>query len=276
MALALTACLIAFLAWWLSTGAVILLVRARVPHVIYLLLPTGALAVAGAVVLFAVAGSETAAAAYAAFFGALAIWAFHEVSFLVGHVTGPRRLPCPPEARGRHRFRLAFAAVRDHELGLFLTAAALIVLFAGVANPFGWMLFALMWAMRLLTKLNVFLGAPNAVSDILPERMGYLASYFRTDRVHPFFIVSVFAITALFTACVFMAATASVPGATVGWSLLATFAFLGLVEHLFLVLPVRDAALWSWAVGKGGGGFFKPLRRPSSNRDKKTAAPVLS
>lgn len=278
MALALTAVVIAFLSWWIATGAVILLVRRKVPHALYLILPASALAIAGMGTLFAVAGMTSVAAVYTAFFAALLIWAFHEVTFLLGHVTGPRRLPCPPGAKGRLRFQLAFAAVRDHELGLFLTAAALIVIFAGAANPFGWMLFALMWVMRLMTKLNVFLGAPNAVSDILPERMDYLTSYFRTDRVHPFFIVSVVAITALFTVCVFMAASAVVPGAIVGWSLLATFAFLGLIEHLFLVLPVRDAALWGWAVGKGGGGFIKPARQKPSTQDnnKKTAAPVLS
>jgi hypothetical protein len=36
----------------------------------------------------------------------------------------------------------------------------------------------------------------------------------------------------------------------VKWTLLASFAALALIEHLFLVLPVRDSALWGWAMEK--------------------------
>ncbi|WP_369406361.1 DUF3623 family protein [Oceaniradius stylonematis] len=75
--------------------------------------------------------------------------------------------------------------------------------------------------------------------------------------MHAFFIVSVVIVTGLLTASVYMAATSADPAAITGWSLMAAFAFLGLVEHLFLVLPVRDAALWSWATGRTGSGFIR-------------------
>lgn len=258
MSVALTAVMVAVLAWWIATGAVIVAARASLGHPLYVLMPSVALAVAGLATLFFIADMVTVAAVYGAFFSALAIWALHEVTFLLGYVTGPRKATCSPDSVGWPRFREAFAAIRDHELALFLTSLLLVVLFFGAANPFGWAIYALMWFMRLLTKFNVFLGAPNAVSDILPERMAYLTSYFRTDRTHPFFIMSVMVITGLFTACCYMAATVGEPALVAGWSLMATFAFLGLIEHLFLVLPVRDAALWSWAVGAGHGpGFLK-------------------
>ncbi|WP_306119751.1 MULTISPECIES: putative photosynthetic complex assembly protein PuhE [unclassified Roseitalea] len=272
---ALAAVVFAVLAWWLSTGAVIVIARVRVAHWLYVVGPAAALGIAGLIVLFVTADAVSAVAVYGAFVAALAIWAFHEITFLLGHVVGPRREPCPPDAQGKDRFRLAFAAVRDHELALFATAAVLVVLFAGATNPFGWLIFALMWLMRLMTKLNVFLGAPNAISEILPRRMDYLTSYFRTDRVHAFFIVSVAAITCLFTVCVYMAATAVSPGMIAGWSLVATFAFLGLVEHLFLVLPIRDSALWGWAVGRGETARFAETDA-SNTKDKKAAAPALS
>lgn len=284
MDFALGAFAVALVAWWLATGAVILAARRPAVHPLYLVMPAAALAVAGLALALGTADSVSVAAVYGAFFAALAIWGFHEVTFLTGHVTGPRRAPLPAGVDGAPRFRLAWAAVRDHELALFATGAVLVVLLAGSANPFAWSIYALMWIMRLLTKFNVFLGAPNAVSEILPEPMAYLTSYFRTDRVHPFFIVSVMVITGLFTACVFMAATAFTPGMATGWSLMATFALLGLIEHLFLVLPVRDAALWGWATGRSGGGFVKrrprlartPDRQPEKGaRANEHAAPAM-
>ena len=36
--------------------------------------------------------------------------------------------------------------------------------------------------------------------------------------------------------------------AAVQWSLLTGLALLGVVEHLFLVLPLRESALWRWAI----------------------------
>ncbi|MBO6640436.1 MAG: DUF3623 domain-containing protein [Roseitalea sp.] len=257
MGLALAAFVVAVTAWWLATGAVIIAARRPVPDPLYLLIPASALGVAGIAIALATASDLSVASVYGAFFAALMIWAFHEISFLSGHLTGPRKKGLPAGVRGGDRFRLAWATVRDHELALFLTGAVLVFVLWGAANPFCWMVFALMWLMRLLTKLNVFLGAPNAVSEILPARMAYLTSYFRTDRVHAFFIVSVVIVTALMTAGVYLAVASEDPAAITGWSLIATFAFLGLVEHLFLVLPVRDAALWGWATGRTGSGFIR-------------------
>ena len=44
--------------------------------------------------------------------------------------------------------------------------------------------------------------------------------------------------------CCFDAALVAEGGAAVAASLLFALAVLGIVEHLFLVLPFRDAALW--------------------------------
>lgn len=257
MGLALGAVVVAIVAWWLATGAVIMIARRFSAHPLYLLLPSAAVAIAGIALALSTASSLSIGAVYGAFFAALLIWGFHEVTFLMGYVVGPRRVPCPPHAMGRDRFGLAFAAIRDHEIALFVTGLVLAALLFGAANPFAVLIYALMWITRLFTKFNVFLGAPNAVSEVLPQRMAYLTSYFRTDRVHPFFIISVTIVTSLLTACVYMAASATDPGMVTGWSLMAAFAFLGLIEHLFLVLPVRDAALWGWAMGANGQGRIR-------------------
>ena len=102
--------------------------------------------------------------------------------------------------------------------------------------------------MRISAKLNIFLGAPNAVSALMPHRLAYMTSYFRTDRLHPFFGISVLATTVLFAALCYGAYVADDAPARVAALLLSAFAGLALIEHLFLALPVRDEALWSWAL----------------------------
>lgn len=246
---ALTAIIIAVSAWWISTGLVIMVVRGFGGRSVALMI-SSIVALFGLALLWEARHETTQLAIYKGFFGALALWAWHEVSFLTGLIVGPRRVGIAPEVEGAERFYKAFLAVRDHELALFGTGLLLVIVFAGYANPAGWLTYMLLWAMRLSTKLNVFLGAPNAVSEILPKHLSYLTSYFRTDRTHSIFIISVALATMLMTIFAFNAAHA-IGGQAVLWTLLATFAALALLEHLFLVLPVRDAALWWWAVAEG-------------------------
>jgi hypothetical protein len=37
-------------------------------------------------------------------------------------------------------------------------------------------------------------------------------------------------------------------GTQVQYQLLASLALLGVVEHVFMLLPLRDSALWTWLV----------------------------
>ena len=43
--------------------------------------------------------------------------------------------------------------------------------------------FALLWVMRLGAKLTIFSGAPELSTNMIPERLSYMKSYFRHDRV---------------------------------------------------------------------------------------------
>jgi putative photosynthetic complex assembly protein 2 len=119
---------------------------------------------------------------------------------------------------------------------------------SGAANTTGLLTFCLLWVMRISTKLNIYLGARHAISDMLPDRLSYLKSYFRTDRTSGWFYVSLCGSAVLLAWLVARAATALQPTTAVKWTLLACFAALALLEHLFLVLPVRDSALWAWAM----------------------------
>ena len=69
------------------------------------------------------AADPSPAGAYLGFTCALAVWGWHEMSFLMGIVTGPRKIECPCRtAAGWSRFRLAAATLIWHEIALAATA----------------------------------------------------------------------------------------------------------------------------------------------------------
>ena len=121
----------------------------------------GMLALVGTIMIAVAARDASAFAVYASFTGAFLVWGYHEMSFLMGKLTGPRRTPCPPEARGWTRFVLSAQTVIYHELALAVTLGLLTALTWGQANVTGVLAFAVLFAMRLSTKLNIFLGVPN-------------------------------------------------------------------------------------------------------------------
>lgn len=245
---AMLAMLTAVLAWWIATGAVIALARQGTARLGMVMAVVTALALGGIYGLYRTLHIETVAGIYVAFFSALALWSWHETTFLLGIVTGPRRVALGEKPYAASRFKAAFLAVRDHELALAITAALMVATMHDAANATGLLTFLLLWVMRISTKLNIFLGARHAVSDMLPDRLSYLKSYFRTDRTSHWFWVSLGASGIAVSAFLVAACLAASAHETVMWSLLATFAGLALIEHLFLVLPVRDSALWSWAM----------------------------
>ena len=235
------------LLWFASTALVVWLDNRPQVSFANSLTITGMAALFGVGIVAATAPLATLLAIYASFVAAFAIWGWHELSFLTGTTTGPRRLPCPPDARGWERFRLSAATVIHHELALIATLALLLILTWASANPTGAYAFAILFAMRLSTKLNVFLGVPNFSTDILPTQLAYLESYFRKRRFNALMPVSlVLGVGA--TVWLGMQALATTGEPAVGWSLLTGLALLGVIEHLFLVLPWRDGALWRWAI----------------------------
>ena len=101
--------------------------------------------------------------------------------------------------------------------------------------------------MRVSAKLNIFLGVPNLTVDFLPVQLGYLKSYFRVAVFNPLFPVSV-AVGTLAALLLGEAAGVAASGAAVGFTMLSALVALGTLEHWFLVLPMKDAALWRWAM----------------------------
>lgn len=204
--------------------------------------------IAGLIVILVSSLSTEMWAVYLSFIGALMVWGWHELSFLTGASAGPRRGPADPALTGAARFRQAAATVMHHEVALAVTALLLISLSWNVPNQIGATVFVLMFGMRLISKINLFVGVPNSTSEMLPDQLAYLKTYFGPSRMTLLLAASLAAIAAA-TAWFAQVALAAPVGsaAMVGASLLTTLALLGVLEHLFLALPFRDGMLWGWA-----------------------------
>lgn len=237
----------ALLMWFAGTAAVVWL-DSRPRRTFALSFTLAGVAALGAFVAIAVlARTPGATAAYASFAAAIIIWGWHEMGFLMGFVAGPSKAPCRPEISGWARFQAATATVIHHEVALAATALALFVICWGQPNLAGPLAFLLLFVMRLSAKFNLFLGVPNLSDEVFPEHLAYLKSYFRKAPLNALFPFSL-AFGLGVTLWAWLAAEqANSAGRAATGALLAALAFLGTVEHLFLVLPMRDAALWQWA-----------------------------
>uniref|UniRef100_UPI0035CA9585 putative photosynthetic complex assembly protein PuhE n=1 Tax=uncultured Sphingomonas sp. TaxID=158754 RepID=UPI0035CA9585 len=189
--------------------------------------------------------------AYLGFAAAIVIWGWHEMGFLMGFVAGPNRAQCPPQATGWRRFRLATATVIHHEVALAATALLLVALTWRQPNQAAPLTFLLLFALRLSAKFNLYLGVPNLSDEVFPAHLAYLKSYFRKRAFNPLLPLSLLGAAAVaWWAWGIAEAAPPRSGTAATATLLAGLAALGVVEHLFLVLPLRDAKMWHWASAK--------------------------
>jgi putative photosynthetic complex assembly protein 2 len=244
------ATVIALFVWWFSTG--IILWRVRVAdnggahqHALSVLLGAP-LAIAGVVAFGAALEDPTASGTYLGFFAALSIWGWIELAFLSGIITGPNRSPCPTDAPPVARFWRAVGTIAWHEALLIVTLIAMALASQGAANPFAFLIFALLFGARILAKLNLFFGVPRINIQFLPRPLTHLASHFRLARITAFFPFSVSLLTIASAMFLERAINAPAPGAAVGFALLTCLALLAVLEHWFMVLPLPDEKLWRW------------------------------
>jgi putative photosynthetic complex assembly protein 2 len=241
--------LYALFLWWFSTGLILYL--DGLPRRSFrwsMLVATGLL---GAALYGLVASSDdtSVGGAYAGFTCGLVIWGWHEISFLTGYVTGPRRTPCPEGCAGWQHFVYATQTILHHELAILATAALVVVLTWGEENQVGTWTFVILWGMRLSAKLNVFLGVPNLAEEFLPEHLHYLKSYLAKRPMNLLFPVSVTVATIVAALLVQQATHAEAMAfEAAGLTFLAALMALAILEHWFLVVSVPDAALWGWAL----------------------------
>ncbi len=241
--------LVMLFAWWFSTGAILYL--DGLPRATYRISFAAAtlIAAVAAIGLVATADLRTPLGAYGAMFGALALWGLNEMAFLFGYVTGPERTTRRPGLKGLRSFVAAARTVIHHEIALVATGLAIVALTWGGENQLAAATFALLFAMRLSTKLNIFLGVPNTTIEFLPPHLDYLRSYFRQAPMNLLFPFSVTAATLLSAWLVHgLISSTGDAYATTAFTLLVTLAVLGLVEHWFLVVPLPVGRLWSWGL----------------------------
>ena len=237
--------------WWFSTGLILWLVRLPRQHRPAVLTGATLLLAIALIAIVGTAGDTSAAAGYHAFAAALAVWGWHELVFLLGLVTGPRKTALRPGASEAERFRQATAAIAYHEIALAATAGLLFVLTWGAENQVAAWTFLALFFSRLSAKLNLFLGVPHFADELMPDHLLHLRSYFAVRAINPLFPLSVTAITvaaALTLAAAWHPGTA--PIAVAGQICIAGLLLLAAIEHWFMVLPIRDAALWRWAAGR--------------------------
>ena len=237
--------------WWFATGLVLCLARRPEDWHGTLLLTLAVPTALAGLAIVAVADVTSVAAALLAFTSAIILWGWLETSFLFGHVTGPRRAACPQGVTDWQRFRLACHVLRDHELVLFGVLGLLALALWRAPNQVAFETFAALWACRLASKLILFRGVPSLSEDMLPQRMRYLATYFGRERPGPLFAVLVggmawFALDRLASA--FGAGT---PFEAVAAALVGGLVALAVLEHLLMIVPLRDSRMWSWALGQG-------------------------
>jgi len=244
------AALVALFAWWLSTGAILAVVKradagGRKSHLWAVLLSLPVLVLGIGLFADTLARTEPGAV-YAAFLAALMIWGWIEMAFLCGIVAGPNRRPTPEGVAEWERFARAWGAIAHHEL---LLLAALVVMgwaAQGADNPFGFVTFAVLYGARIAAKLNLFAGVPRINTAFLPDALAHLPTHFRIRRMTAVWPLSVLALGGALALLVAQAAEATAPHAALGWTLAATMAALALLEHLLMVVPLPDEKLWRW------------------------------
>ena len=234
--------------WWFSTGLVLLLNGLPRTTFAWSVLISSALGLAAFYGIAFTANKPSVVNAYCAFTCALLIWGWHELTFLTGWLTGPRKQACTA-AGGWPRFQQAVAAIIWHELGILASGIAIIMLTWNSSNQIGTLTFLVLWAMRISAKLNLYFGVRNLSEELLPPHLAYIGSYFRKRPFNAFLPVSVLAASAALAVLVVLALNANSGRAeSVGFILVSTMLAMAILEHFLLVLPLPSTALWRWAL----------------------------
>lgn len=277
--------LVTLLLWWGSTGVILYLVTRPALRTVAMW-GASALGVAALFGVIASKDSAGAASAYCAFACGLLIWGWVEMSYLSGWITGPRRaqVPCPPDVSAGRRFVLGIGTSLWHELLIIGIGVLLLLITRDAVNAVAAWTFAILWVMRWSAKLNLFLGVPNLNAEFFPPHLRYLESYVTRRSMNLLFPVSVTAGTFASALLISHAFTTSSEFGAVAGLTLGTLMGLAVLEHWFMVVPLRDAELWRWALprqsaapdGNGQAPVAARERAPAESRQLAAASNELT
>ncbi len=241
------AALFSLFSWWLGTGAILWLVRLPstsfrwsmfgLSFLLGLSLWTSAISMR----------SHTVLNAYIGFVSVIAMWSWHEMAFLTGWLTGPRRVALDPGLGLRQRFIQSLQVLLHHELALVFNFAVLLFLQQGQPNHMALCTFALLWCMRLSAKLNLFFGVPFVGEHYLPAHLRYIGSYFKQAPVTLCFYLTMGA-SCITWAWMVWEVQSGLVLVNAAWVLLSSLLGLAIIEHVLMVFALPLQKLWGWAM----------------------------
>ena len=253
--------LFAALVWWFMTGAILYLDGLPRATFRWSFSAASVLLIGALYDLHASALDASTGGAYTAFTCAVLAWGWLEMSFLMGFITGPRKAACGGDCRGGWaHFIHATEAILYNELATLAGGLVVLGLTWGAPNRVGLWTYLVLWAMRLSAKLNLFLGVLNTGEAFLPDHLKYLKSFFRNRRMNLLFPVSIAGSTIVAVQLAQRCLAAEDPARVVGFSLVTSLLVLAILEHCFMVLPIRVERLWNWAFRR----YPEPIVKPSS------------
>ncbi|MCX7304269.1 MAG: putative photosynthetic complex assembly protein PuhE [Hyphomicrobiales bacterium] len=257
----------AMFAWWFSTGAIIYLDGLPVRTFKWSMLGATALFGAALCGLWASSSDTSLQGAYTAFASALVAWGWHEISFYMGYVTGPRKHSCEEGCSGWTHLGHALAVSLWHELAIVVSFVVVAALTWGGANEIGLWTYVILWWMHESARLNVVLGVRNVNAHFLPPHLAYLKSFLNQKPMNLLFPVSVTVSTVICAVLGTEAVMATDPFEQAGYTFLATMMTLAILEHWFLVLPVPAEAMWNWSMkSRESGQPALDIRRDVAHR----------
>ena len=234
------------LLWWFATGTILFLIRRPAGTYRTSVVCATVLLVLALVLMKLCGSATTTASAYLGFACALLVWAWLEITFLTGYVTGPQRTVCAARLAGWRRFVAAARTVIHNELAMLACGLGVVAVTWGAPNRVALFTYLILWGMRLSAKLNLFLGVPNLGESFLPAHLAYLMSYFRRRPMNALLPISLAASTALTIAAARRYYSANEGFDATAWALLTSLLALGTLEHLFMVLPMASERLWNY------------------------------
>ncbi|MFK7830893.1 MAG: putative photosynthetic complex assembly protein PuhE [Congregibacter sp.] len=236
------------LAWWISTGVVLLLNRQTEKLRRVSLVGVSAFAILCLTQLPDRSLDISAAGALLGFGQGLVIWAWLEMSYLMGLITGPRKDSCPAECSLAKRFWLGLQTSLYHEIAVVGTVCVVYLLSREGPNQVALATCVSLWLMRWSAKLNLFLGVRNYNSDWFPAHLQYLDSYTRRAPMNLLFPISVTIGTAFAVVLLTQAMATPDPFLRSADLLVSALLSLAILEHWFLMYPFGESALWRWAL----------------------------
>ena len=246
--------------WWLGTGAILWLVRLSPASFRWSMFGLSFLLGLSLWTASISMRSHSVLNAYIGFVSVIAMWSWHEMAFLTGWLTGPRRVVLDKDLNLRQRFVQSVQVLLHHELALLFNFGLLVAMQQGQPNHMALCTFALLWCMRLSAKLNLFFGVPFVGEQYLPVHLRYIGSYFKQAPITWCFYITM-GVSCVAWGWMVWEVQSGLVLVNAAWVLLCSLLGLAIIEHLLMVFALPLQKLWGWAMVRS------PYRRETSSPD---------